>query len=180
MRIFAPSLPAEPPTWWNQANRYYSLVQDDRHFSVRVYVPPDSGAATNDSPGTLRLQLDASASGFRVRDGDGHERGCIDVELRAIRYAMRRDGCQMWKLSARSLVLKRHAVQFASGDRWLVYTPWFSWLRIAGVQDGRVRVFGHVGPTRLIWGLRVDPECDNLDLLSLIALMHRNWWLPIG
>jgi hypothetical protein len=86
----------------------------------------------------------------------------------------------MWKLSARSLVLKRHAVQFASRDRWLVYTPWFSWLRIAGVQDGRVRVFGHVGPTRRIWGLRVDPECDNLDLLSLIALMHRNWWLPIG
>jgi hypothetical protein len=28
--------------------------------------------------------------------------------------------------------------------------------------------------------LRVDPDCDDLDLLSLLAMMHRNWWLPLG
>lgn len=91
-------------------------------------------------------------------------------------YAMRRDKCCIWKLSARSLVLKRHAVQFASGDSWLFHTPWFWWLGIAGVQNGRVRVFGQLGPTKRIWLLRVDPECDDLDLLALVAYMHRNWW----
>ena len=182
MNVFAPSLPVEPPTWWERANLYYSTVQNGGNFSVRVYVFPASGKATSDSPGTLRLQLEASASGFRVLDGDAHERGRIDFELPKIRIrgAMRRDGCHIWKLSARSLVLKRHAVQFASGDSWLFHTPWFSWLRIAGVQNGQVRVFGHVGRTRLIWILRVDPDCDDLDLLSLLAMMHRNWWLPLG
>ena len=180
MRIFAPSLPVEAPTWWKQASLYYSTVQNDRHSSVHVYVPPDDGQVTDDTPGTLRLQLEASASGIRVRDGDARERGRIEAELPMIVYAMRRDRCRIWKLSARSLVLKHHAVQFASGDRWLFHTPWFLWLGIAGVQNGRVRVFGHVGPTKQIWVLRVDPECDDLDLLSLVAFMHRNWWRPLG
>lgn len=172
----------EPPTWWERANLYYSTVQNGGNFSVRVYVFPASGKATSDSPGTLRLQLEASASGFRVLDGDAHERGRIDFELPKIRIrgAMRRDGGHIWKLSARSLVLKRHAVQFTTGDRWLFHTPWFSWRGIAGVQNGQVRVFGHVGRTKQIWILRVDPDCDDLDLLSLLAMMHRNWWLPLG
>ena len=176
MSIFGPSLPEEPPTWWKQAKLYYSAVQWRRRDSVHVYIPPDGGQVTDDSPGTLRLQLEASASGLRVLDGDAHERGRIDVELPKIRYAIRRDRDRIGTLSARSFVLRRHAVQFASGDRWLFHTPFFLWLGIAGVQNGQVRVLGQVGPNKTIWLLRVDPECDDLDLLTLVALMHRNWW----
>jgi len=180
VRLFGPTLPKEQPTWWERASLYYSAIQNDRRDSVHVYRPPDDGQITPATPGTLRLKLEAAADELRVLDGDAHECGSIDVEWGKIKYAMRRDGCQSWKVAARSLMFRRYAVEFASGDRWLFYTPFFCWMGIAGLQDGQVRVLGWVGPNRQIWGLRVDPECDSVEVLALVALMHRSGWRPFG
>ena len=174
MSILGPSL--STPTWLNSAKLYYSSVDGDRRDSVEVWVPPDDGQVTPGSPGTLRLHLEVSSRGLRVLDGAAHDCGQIDARLPKLLYTMQRDRRLIWKLSARSLVLRRHAVQFASADNWLFHTPFFWWLNIMGVQDGEVKVLGHVGPNKKIWCFCVDPECDTSDLLSAIALLHRNWW----
>jgi hypothetical protein len=130
----------------------------------------------DDSPGTLRVHLEASSKGMRVLDGDGQDLGYIDVIVPKLVYTMRREERLIWKLSARSLMLRRHAVEFASDGRWLFYTPFFWWLNVLGVQNGGPKVLGHVGSTKKIWVFSVDPERDDLDLISLVALVHRNWW----
>jgi len=165
----------KPPPWWRSASKYYSRILTFRHASPHVWVPPEDGEVTIDSPGTLRLHLEVSSKGMRVLDGAGQERGQIAAPVPKVLYTMHRDGSHIWKLSARSIVLRRHAVQFASADRWLFHTPWYWWLNILGVQSGAVRVVGWVGPSKRLWGLCVDPEYDSFDLLPLLALMHRNW-----
>jgi hypothetical protein len=113
---------------------------------------------------------------MRVLDGAGLERGQISAPVPKLLYTMHRDGSLIWKVSARSIVLRRHAVQFASGDRWLFHTPWYWWLNVLGAHSGAVRVLGWVGPSKRLWALCVDPAHDSFDLLALLALMHRNWW----
>jgi hypothetical protein len=109
-------------------------------------------------------------------DGAAHECGTIDTALPKLVYRMKRDGRLVWKLSACSFVLRRHTVEFASGQTWLFHTPFFWWLNIMGVQDGGPGVLGRVGPSKKLWAIEIDSERDNLELLSLIALLHRNWW----
>jgi hypothetical protein len=113
---------------------------------------------------------------MRVFDGSGLERGQIDATVPKLLYTMQRDSKPVWKLSARSLVLRRHAVEFSSADRWLFHTPFFWWLNIMGVHSLGARVLGKVGPSKRLWLLFIDPERDDLDLLALVALLHRNWW----
>jgi hypothetical protein len=144
--------------------------------SVDVWVPPADGEVTIESPGTLRLRLAVSSKGMRVLDDAARERGRIDAAVPKLLYTMYREGGLIWKLSARSIVLRRHAVQFSPADSWLFHTPWYCWLNILGVHCGEVKVVGWVGPNRRYWALCIDPGCDNLDLLSLLALLHRNWW----
>jgi hypothetical protein len=174
MGILGPSM-IKPP-WWSDANRYYSRISTFRHASPQVWVLPEGGEVTSESPGSLRLHLRVSAEGMRVLDGVGQERGQIAATVPYFSYTMHRDGSLIWKLSARSVVLRRHAAQFASVDRWLFHTPWYWWLNIVGLQNGAVRVVGWVGPSKRLWGLCVDPKYDSLDLLALLALMHRNWF----
>ena len=174
MSILGPSPPT--PAWWNSAKLYYSSIRGDRRDSVQVWSPPDHGRVTADSPGTLRIHLEVWSGGLRVLDGAAHDCGKIDVRVPKVSYIMQRDRRPIWKLSARSLVMRRHAVVFSPADRWLFHTPFFWWLNIVGVQNGDIRVRGHIGHNKKTCGIYVDPECDNLDLLSLIALLHRNWW----
>jgi hypothetical protein len=46
---------------------------------------------TDDSPGTLRLHLEASSKGTRVLDGDDQDLGHIDVIVPKLVYTMRRE-----------------------------------------------------------------------------------------
>lgn len=112
---------------------------------------------------------------MRVVDGVSHERGDIAAPVPKLLYTMHRNGSLIWKLSARSMVLRRHAAQFASSDRWLFHTPWCWRLNMLGLHNGVVRVVGRVGPSKMSWILSVDPKYDSLDLLALLALMQRNW-----
>jgi hypothetical protein len=123
VRILGPSLPK--PAWLSSAKLYYSSIRSDQHDSVEMWSPPDHGQVTTDAPGTLQLHLSASSRGLRVLDGAAHDRGQIDVRLPKLSYAMRRDGTNIWTLSARSLVLRRHAVEYSSADSWVFHTPFF-------------------------------------------------------
>jgi hypothetical protein len=172
--IFGPSI--SQPSWWSGSKRYYSTILMHRRDSVQVWVPPDDGRVTRDSPGTLQLQLDVSSDGIRVLDGAGQERGQVDCRWPKLSYTLHRDGGLVWKISARSLVLRRYAVQFASAESWFCHVPFLWSQKIAGVHHDAVRMLGWVGPTKQVWCFAVDPECDNLDVLSLVALLHRCWW----
>ena len=172
--ILGPSV-SEPP-WWGRSKMYYSHILSDQRDSVHVWIPPDDGQVTPETPGAVRLRLEVSSTGMRALDGSAHEHGRIDRKFPKVCYTMHRDGNLIWKLSARSLVRRRHAVEFASPDKWLFHTPFYWWMNILGVRNGEIKVLGRVGPSKWIWHLYIDPECDNLDLLSLLALMHRNWW----
>jgi len=172
--VLGPSV--REPSWWNRGTQYYSIVRFDRRDSVEVYLPPSGGQLTNDSPGSLRLHLEASSKAMQVLDGGEQELGHIDVNVPKLVYTMRCEERFIWKLSVRSLVLRRHTVQFAADGRWLFYTPFFWWQSVLGVENDGPKVIGRVGPTKRIWLFRVAPESDQVPLLSLVAMLHRNWW----
>lgn len=112
---------------------------------------------------------------MHVLDAAGVERGRIDSEgiVPGIKYVMRRDGTPVWVLSVRSIVRKRHMLEF-TGERWTFHTPFFC-MDYYGTVAEVPRVVGFIGPTKRHWAIAVDPERDNPDLLAAVAYLHRIW-----
>ena len=94
-----------------------------------------------------------------------------------VRYAMRRNGELVWKLSVRSMVRKHHTLELANGNSWRFDTPFFWWQSLTGTTWGVPRLLGGlVLPTKRVWALWIEPGQDTFDVLAAVAFMHRQWW----
>jgi len=165
----------QSPAWFN-APRYYSQI-DGAVGPVTVFEIPDSLEVSSKEPGKVFLWLEPSSRVVRVRDVEGQERGIIRSEgmIPRTKYVLRRDGEVVWTLRARSVVLKRHALEHDHAH-WIFDTPFFWWQDLAGQCEGSRRLVGKVGPTKRLWFVWVEPGKDDKDLMAAVAFMHRNWW----
>jgi len=170
------------PAWLDDARRYYSEIGGESADPVSVFDAADRDMVSSESPGTLCLRLEPrfrSSPLVRVLDAGGREEGIIRSEglVPGVRYAMRRNGEAVWKLSVRSIVRKRHALELANGDSWTFDTPFFWWQwHLTGIAFGAPRLLGRVGPTMRLWFIYIEPGRDAFDLLAAVAFMHRQWW----
>ncbi len=88
---------------------------------------------------------------------------------------MRRDGEPVWTMSVRSIVRKRHTLELANGDSWMLDTPFFWWQHLTGTVRGVPRLLGGLGPVWWIWTMWIEPGRDTLELLATVAFLHRQW-----
>ena len=173
MNFLGPEI--QPPEWIDIARVYYSKIDTDKRYSVRVMKPPDEGDASDTNPGTLRLHLAAGSREVRVLDAAGNEEGIIRSRGPGFGYAMRRSGHAVWTVSNRSLVMRRHVLEFADGGRWDVRTPFYWWMNVVCSENGKTHALGQVGPRKWLWFLWIEPGRDSNDVLSSLAFMHRRW-----
>lgn len=170
------------PAWLDDARCYYSEIGGDSSDPVRVVAVPESAETSSELPGALCLRLEprARASALvHVLGADGREEGIIRPEglVPGVRYVMYRNGKPAWKLSVRSILRKRHALELANGDLWTFETPFFWWQNLTGTAAGVPRVLGGlVLPTTTVWGMWIEPGWDSFDVLAALAFMHRQWW----
>ncbi len=171
------------PAWWDDARCFYSEIGGDSADPVSVFaVPADLDEVSSESPGTLCLRLEPRARcspRVRVLDAGGREQGIIRSEglVPGVSYAMRRNGELVWKLSVRSIVRTRHALELANGDSWTFDTPFFWWQNLTGTAFGAPRLFGGlVVPTKSVWAMWIEPGRDTFDLLAAVAFLHRQYW----
>jgi hypothetical protein len=173
MNILGPEI--KPPEWISDARFYYSKIDTDKRYSVRVMKPPDEGEANDKNPGSLYMYLAASFREVRVQDAAGNEQGIIRPRGPGFGYAMRRSGRVIWTVSNRSVVMRRHALEFAGAGTWDVRTPFYWWMHIVCREGGQTRALGKVGSRKWLWGLWIEPGRDSNDVLSALAFMHRRW-----
>jgi hypothetical protein len=174
VNILGPDI--ESPAWASDAEVYYSRIETDPGDSVRVMRFPEVGAASEENPGTLCLRLAPSFRQVRVLGANGTERGVIRPRWPGFGYAMRGSGEVIWTLSNRSLVLRRHALSFASNGHWDVRTPFYWWLNVVCSESGVTHVLGRVGHTKRFWQLWIQPGHDRVEVLAALAFLHRRWW----
>ncbi len=174
MNILGPEI--ESPAWANDAEVYYSRIEMGRGDSVRVMKWPETGVPSEENPGKPYLRLAASFRQVRVLAANDTEHGVIRPRAPGFGYAMRRSGELVWVLSNRSLVLRRHALSFASDGQWDVRTPFYWWLNVVCSENGALHVLGRVGPTKRFWQLWIQPGYDRVDVLAALAFLHRRWW----
>jgi hypothetical protein len=168
------------PDWLDDARWYYSMIGEESAQPVSVFSSEDD-KVSSESPGTLCLRLEPRfrySSRLRVLDAGGREQGIIrsDGLVPFARYAMRRNREMVWKLSVRSIVRKRHALELANGDSWTFDTPFFWWQNLTGTACGAPRLFGHVASVMWIWLMWIEPGRDTFDVLAAVAFMHRQWF----
>ncbi|MGO9471312.1 MAG: hypothetical protein ACLQVF_45050 [Isosphaeraceae bacterium] len=170
------------PAWLDHARSYYSEIGGEESGDpVSVFDVSDTAEDSSDSPGTLCLRLEPqfpSLMRMRVLDAGGREQGVIRSEglVPGVRYAMRRDGKLVWKLSVRSILRNRHTLELANGDSWRFDTPFFWWQNLTGTASGAPRLLGGlVVPTTMIWGMWIEPGRESRDLLAAVAYMHRQY-----
>jgi hypothetical protein len=174
MNLLGPDI--KVPVWADDAQAYYSMVEDGHGDSVRIMKFPEVGEASDSNPGTLCIRLAASFRRVRVVDANGAEHGLIRPRAPAFGYAMHRSGEQIWTLSNRSLVLRRHALNFASDGLWDVRTPFYWWLNVVCSENGFTHALGKVGHSKRFWQLWIQPGYDHVDVLAALAFLHRRWW----
>jgi len=110
-----------------------------------------------------------------VLDGAGNEQGIIRPRAPGLGYRMYCSGRPVWTVSSRSLVVRRHALEFSGGGTWDVRTPFFWWMNVLCLENGEARALGRVGSGKRLWFLAIERGRDNLDVLSALAFMHRRW-----
>jgi hypothetical protein len=167
------------PDWFDDTRSwYYSYIQGRSPGSVTVFSVAPGEEVRDDRPGAPMLRLQPGLRTVRVLDAEGRERGAIRAEgmLRGLRFAMRRDGVEIWTSSVRSIVRKRHRLRIAGGEIWTFDTPFYWWQSLTGTTGGRRRLVGRVGPTTRYWGFSVERGRDTLELLAAVAFMHWKWW----
>lgn len=170
---------ARRPAWWDDARRYHSLIGEGSAQPVSVFDATDCDETADESPGTLRLQLEPRfrySPRMRVLDAGGREEGVIRPEglVPGVRYAMRRDDGLAWTLSVRSIVRNRHALNLAGGDSWAFRTPFFG-VRLTGSVLDAPRLIGVAGPGMWAWQMQIEAGRDTIDLLAAVAFLHRQW-----
>jgi hypothetical protein len=175
---------APRPTWLDQARWYYSEIgEEESGDPVRVFDASGREEVSGESPGRLFLRLEPrsrSSAWVRVLDAAGSEQGAIRSEglLPGVRFVMRRNGELVWKMSVRSIVRRRHAVEIANGDSWIFETPFFWWQGLTGVAAGAPRLVGGLvweARSHGLWAMWVEPGRDTFDLLAAVAFMHRQY-----
>lgn len=129
------------PAWIDDARRYCSEIGGEAGDPVSVFDASDSDAISDESPGTLCLRLEPRPHWLpwvRVLDADRREQGIIRSEgpVPGVRYAMRRNGELVWRISVRSIVRNRHTLELAHGDSWTFDTPFFWWQNLTGTASG--------------------------------------------
>ena len=174
---------SDMPAWLDDARWYFSEIGEESTEPVSVFDATGRDQASSESPGTLCLRLEPrfrTSSLVRVLDAGGREEGIIRSEglIPGVRYAMRRNGDLVWRLSVRSIVRKRHVLELTNGDSWTFDTPFFWWQNLTGFADGAPRLKGGltVVPTKTLWAMYIEPGRDTFDLLAAVAFMHRQWW----
>jgi hypothetical protein len=169
------------PAWLKNARKYYSKIRAERTDPVNVFIPPNSDEVSGESPGTLCLRLEPQSRFspmIRVLDAGGHDVGIIRSTrfVPGIQYTMINNNVNVWTLSVRSVVRKRHVLELANGDLWTFDTPFFWWQHLTGTAFGTERLLGCVGPTMRYWLMQIESGWDTFDLLAAVAFMHRQWW----
>jgi hypothetical protein len=171
------------PAWLDEARWYLSVIGEEESADpVSVFDASGLDEVNSESPGTLCLRLEArylSSPRVRVLDAGGREQGIIRSEglVPCVRYAMRRNGELVWKLSVRSIVRKRHVLELSNGDSWTFDTPFFWWQNLTGTAFGAPRLFGGlVVPTKKVWAMWIEPGRDRFDLLAAVAFLHKQYW----
>ncbi len=148
---------------------------------VSVFDATGLDEVKSESSGTLCLRLEPrflSSPRVRVLDAGGREQAIIRSEglVPCVRYAMRRNGELVWKLTVRSIVRNRHVLELANGDSWAFDTPFYWWQNLTGTAFGARRLVGGlVVPTKRIWAMWIEPGRDSFDLLAAVAFMHRQY-----
>jgi hypothetical protein len=137
---------------------------------------PSEGDASDANPGELCLRLVAGFREIRVVDARGAEHGLVRPLAPGLGWEMRRAEQTIWSVRSRSVVLRRHALEFPGIGSWDVRTPFFWWMNIWCRQDDATKVLGQVGPRKWLWFLWVAPGTDTIDVLSAVAFLHRRWW----
>jgi hypothetical protein len=168
------------PAWSDDARWYYSQFGPESALPVSVFDATGLDEVNSESPGTLCLRLEPRSHfspRARVLDASGREGGIIRSEglVPGVRYAMRRSGELVWRLSVRSIVRKHHALELANGESWTFDTPFFWWQHLTGAALGAPRLFGGIGPLWWIWTMYIEPGRDSFELLAAVAFLHRQW-----
>ena len=174
MSLLGPAV--DVPNWVDKAEAYYSKAEFGGRQSVCVMKFPETGEASETNPGTLRIRLAASFRRVDVLGADGVAQGFIRPRGPGIGYAMHRSGEQVWALSNRSAVLRRHALSFRHNGVWDVLTPFFWWMNVVCSENGTTHVLGKVGHSTSLWQLWIQPGYDHVDTLAALAFIHLRWW----
>jgi hypothetical protein len=174
MNLLGPAV--QMPHWMGISARYYSRIDEGWGDPVRVHHFPEVGDASDQNPGDLWLRLVPRFREVAVVDAGGREDAVIRPRFPGLGYTMFRAGLPAWTVSTRSVVMRRHALSFASGEAWDVRTPFFWWMNVVCNHNGETPAVGQVGPSKRFWLLWIGAGKDHRDHLAALAFMHRRWW----
>ena len=87
------------------------------------------------------------------------------------RHSLFQNESPIWRLSVRSILRRRHELQFMSGETWSLQTPFFS-VFFGGTAQDESRLLGRVGRSTEEWFFLVEPGKETMELLTAIAFLH--------
>ena|SRR5438093_549380 len=91
------------------------------------------------------------------------------------RHSLFQNESPIWRLSVRSILRRRHELQFMSGETWSLQTPFFS-VFFGGTAQDESRLLGRVGRSTEEWFFLVEPGKETMELLAAIAFLHCQWY----
>lgn len=155
-------------------------VKQGQHFYSRIN--GRSGAVLGKDR-TLTWKADGSLhllrkSAFVVVDSD--EKELLRVEKRrrfSLAFEVTEAGQPVGAIRLRSFLLNKYTLELKDGTTWTfhltLYTVYFR-----GDSTTGERVWMQVGPrTKLQWMVLVKPVFNDVRVLSVIAFIHRRWYL---
>ena len=75
----------------------------------------------------------------------------------------------------RGILRNKYALAFKDGPTWTFHMPLFTWL-FWGESNTGERIWVQMGPSKVQWTVRMQPEADDVRLLAGLAFIHREWW----
>ncbi len=84
-------------------------------------------------------------------------------------------GAVVGTIRKRGILRNRYTINISGLSHWIFRIPLFS-TRFRGESEDKGSIWVSVGPSKAEWSILVDPNSNNLILISVLAFIHNEYW----